>query len=53
MRERLNEILAEHTGQTVEKIAQDVDRDRFMSAEQAVEYGLADEIIKSLPKKEE
>ena len=53
MRQRLNEILAEHTGQTVEKIAQDVDRDRFMSAEQAVEYGLADEIIKSLPKKEE
>jgi len=53
MRERLNEILAEHTGQTVEQIAQDVDRDRFMSAEQAVEYGLADEIIKSLPKKEE
>ena len=53
MRERLNQILAEHTGQTVEQIAQDVDRDRFMSAEQAVEYGLADEIIKSLPKKEE
>ena len=53
MRQRLNEILADHTGQTVEQIAQDVDRDRFMSAEQAVEYGLADEIIKSLPKKEE
>jgi len=53
MRERLNEILADHTGQTVEQIAQDVDRDRFMTAEQAVEYGLADEIIKSLPKKEE
>ena len=52
MRERLNEILAEHTGQTVEQIAKDVDRDRFMSAEQAVEYGLADEIIKSLPKAE-
>ena len=53
MRERLNQILAEHTGQTPEQIAQDVDRDRFMTAEQAVEYGLADEIIKSLPKKEE
>jgi len=53
MRERLNEILAEHTGQTVEQIEKDVDRDRFMSAEEAVEYGLADEIIKSLPKKEE
>jgi len=51
MRERLNEILAEHTGQTVEQIAKDVDRDRFMSAEQAVEYGLADEIVKRLPGK--
>jgi ATP-dependent Clp protease protease subunit len=53
MRQRLNEILAEHTGQTVEKIEKDLDRDRFMSAQQAVDYGLADEIIKRLPKKEE
>jgi len=53
MRERLNQILAEHTGQTVEQIEKDVDRDRFMSAEEAVEYGLADEIIKRLPKKVE
>jgi len=53
MRERLNEILAEHTGQTAEQIAKDVDRDRFMTAQEAVEYGLADEIIKRLPKKEE
>ena len=52
MRERLNEILAEHTGQTVEQIEKDLDRDRFMTAQQAVDYGLADEIIKSLPKKE-
>lgn len=52
MRERLNEILAEHTGQTVEQIEKDVDRDRFMSAQQAVDYGLADEIIKRLPKAE-
>jgi len=53
MRQRLNEILAEHTGQSLEQIEKDVDRDRFMSAQQAVHYGLADEIIKSLPKKEE
>jgi len=53
MRERLNEILAEHTGQPLEQIEKDVDRDRFMSAQQAVEYGLADEIVKRLPRKEE
>ena len=52
MRERLNQILAEHTGQPLEQIVKDVDRDRFMSAQQAVDYGLADEIIKSLPRKE-
>jgi len=52
MRERLNEILAEHTGQPLEQIEKDVDRDRFMSAQQAVEYGLADEIVKRLPRKE-
>ena len=51
MRERLNEILADHTGQPLEQIEKDVDRDRFMSAEQAVEYGLADEIVKRLPGK--
>jgi ATP-dependent Clp protease protease subunit len=51
MRRRLNEILAHHTGQTVEKIEEDVDRDRFMSAEEAVAYGLTDQIITSLPKK--
>jgi ATP-dependent Clp protease protease subunit len=51
MRARLNEILAHHTGQTVQKIEEDVDRDRFMSAAEAVAYGLADQIIQSLPKK--
>jgi ATP-dependent Clp protease protease subunit len=51
MRSRLNEILAHHTGQPVAKIEEDVDRDRFMSAEEAVAYGLADQIIQSLPKK--
>jgi len=51
MRARLNEILAHHTGQTVQKIEEDVDRDHFMSAEESVAYGLADQIIQSLPKK--
>ena len=51
MRARLNEILAHHTGQTVQKIEEDVDRDHFMSAEESVAYGLADQVIQSLPKK--
>jgi len=51
LRERLNKILAHHTGQPLEKIEEDVDRDRYMGAEEAVEYGLADQIIQSLPKK--
>jgi len=53
LRTRLNQILADHTGQSVERIEHDVDRDRFMSAEEAVEYGIADEIITSLVKKDE
>jgi len=53
LRTRLNEILAHHTGQPLEQIEKDVDRDRFMSAEEAVEYGMADEIITQLPRKEE
>jgi ATP-dependent Clp protease protease subunit len=44
-RERLNEILAKHTGQPVEKIEEDVDRDRFMSPEEAQEYGLIDNVV--------
>ncbi|GMR12429.1 MAG: ATP-dependent Clp endopeptidase proteolytic subunit ClpP [Gemmatimonadota bacterium] len=44
-RERLNEILAKHTGQTVEKVKEDVDRDRFMSPDEAVEYGLIDRVL--------
>jgi len=51
MRARLNEILAKHTGQPVPKIEEDVDRDNFMGAEEAVAYGLADQIIQSLPRK--
>lgn len=45
IRERLNNILAKHTGQTVEKVTEDVDRDYFMSPEEAVEYGLIDRVL--------
>ncbi|MGB2817391.1 MAG: ATP-dependent Clp endopeptidase proteolytic subunit ClpP [Burkholderiaceae bacterium] len=45
LRERLNQILAERTGQSVEKIAKDTDRDNFMSGEDAVSYGLVDKIF--------
>jgi len=51
LRARLNQILAHHTGQPVQKIEEDVDRDRFLGADEAVAYGLADQIIRSLPKK--
>jgi ATP-dependent Clp protease protease subunit len=44
-RERLNRILAERTGQPIEKIARDTDRDNFMSADDAVSYGLVDKIF--------
>ena len=44
-RESLNEILAFHTGQTIEQIAKDTDRDYYMTAEQAKEYGLVDKIL--------
>ncbi len=45
IREKLNGIVAKHTGQTIERVAGDVDRDRFMSPDQAVEYGLIDRVI--------
>jgi len=45
MRAELNEILAEHTGQSVDQIAKDTDRDNFMDAEQAKEYGLVDKVF--------
>ncbi len=47
LKDRLNEILATHCGQSVESIAKDTDRDRFMSAEEAKAYGLVDEVVKS------
>ena len=45
MKKRLNEILASHTGKNIKKIQQDTDRDYIMSAEEALEYGLVDEIM--------
>jgi len=47
LRERLNAILAKHTGQPIETIAQDSDRDNFMDGEMAVKYGLIDSILKN------
>jgi ATP-dependent Clp protease protease subunit len=46
-RECLNQILARHTGQPIETIADDSDRDRFMSGEEAVGYGLVDEVLEA------
>ncbi|RUM93671.1 MAG: ATP-dependent Clp endopeptidase proteolytic subunit ClpP [Thiothrix sp.] len=47
IRQKLNEIMARHTGQKVEKIAEDTERDRFMSGYEAVEYGLIDEVLEA------
>jgi ATP-dependent Clp protease protease subunit len=48
-RERLNKILAFHTGQSVEKVSEDVDRDYFMSSEEAKAYGVIDDILVKRP----
>lgn len=45
MKEGLNQILSSHTGQPIERITQDTDRDRFMTAKEAIEYGLVDSLI--------
>jgi len=45
LRDKLNKILSHHTGQTEERVAADLDRDRFMSPDEAKEYGLIDEVI--------
>jgi len=50
MRDKLNGIIAKHTGQAVEKIAKDTDRDYFMSAEEAKKYGIVDEVIQEIGK---
>ncbi len=49
IKEKLNNILAKHTGQSLDKISKDTDRDFYLTAEEAEEYGLIDEVIK--PKK--
>jgi ATP-dependent Clp protease protease subunit len=48
-KERLAQLLAKHTGQDIERIREDTERDKFMSAEQAKEYGLVDEILERAP----
>ena len=45
LRSKLNELFAKHTGQPVEHIEKDMDRDRFMSADEAKEYGLIDNVL--------
>src|SRR3972149_2850141 len=47
LRQRLNEIMAQHTGQSVERIARDTDRDNFLSADESVKYGLVDRVLSS------
>jgi ATP-dependent Clp protease protease subunit len=49
IKERLNNILLKHSGQSLERIERDTDRDRFMSAEEARDYGLIDQIIEHVP----
>ena len=43
----MNRILAQHTGQDLEKVARDTDRDNYMTAEEALSYGLIDRVIES------
>jgi len=47
LRRQLNEIMAKHTGQSVERISRDTDRDNFLSADEAVKYGLVDRVLAS------
>ena len=48
VKQRLNRILIKHTGHPIEKVEQDTDRDRFMAAEEALEYGLIDKVIERM-----
>ena len=50
LRARIEEILARHTGQPLDKIKRDTDRDYFMNAEEALKYGLVDEVVESIKK---
>ena len=49
IKERLNRILIKHTGHPLKKIEEDTDRDRFMTADEALEYGLIDHVIEHVP----
>ena len=49
IKERLNRILLKHTGHPLKKIEEDTDRDRFMTAEEAKQYGLIDNVIEHVP----
>ncbi|MCA9191897.1 MAG: ATP-dependent Clp endopeptidase proteolytic subunit ClpP [Planctomycetales bacterium] len=50
IKQKLNEILLKHTGQSLERIDKDTDRDRFMSSQEAVDYGLIDRVVESMPR---
>jgi ATP-dependent Clp protease protease subunit len=52
IKERLNQILLRHTGHPLEKIEKDTDRDRFMSAEEALDYGLIDHVVEHVAQKQ-
>ena len=45
LRAKLNELMAHHTGQSIERIEKDTDRDNFLSAQEAVDYGLVDKLL--------
>jgi len=47
LKRRLNEIMASHTGQPIERINRDMERDNYMSADEAKDYGIVDEVVKS------
>ena len=51
LREKVNEILSAHTGKNIEKVMEDTDRDYFMSAQEAKDYGIVDEVIASTKQK--
>jgi ATP-dependent Clp protease protease subunit len=51
MRDKINEIIAHHTGKPLDKVVKDTDRDYFMSAQEAKEYGLVDEVVIGKQKK--
>ena len=51
IRERINKLLVDHTGQPIEKVEKDTDRDYFMTADEAMKYGLVDNVIETLKKK--